>query len=108
MKTTLRRIKEHDPCSEGWAKLLKHLNKTEADDEELSLLTILESNGREDTIWALRCVDGYDREFRLYAVWCARQVQHLMTDPRSTDAVDVAERYANGEATEGADRKSVV
>jgi hypothetical protein len=41
-----------------------------------------------------------DRELRLFAVWCARQVQHLMTDPRSVAAIDVAERYANGEATD--------
>jgi hypothetical protein len=47
----------------------------------------------------LRACDGIDREARLYAVWCARQVQHLMTDPRSLAALDVAERHANGEAT---------
>ena len=40
-----------------------------------------------------------ERELRLFAVWCARQVQHLLTDPRSIKAIDVAERYANGEAT---------
>jgi hypothetical protein len=33
-------------------------------------------------------------------VWCARQVQHLMTDQRSLAALDVAERHANGEATD--------
>lgn len=41
-----------------------------------------------------------DRELRLFAVWSARQVQHLMTDPRSVAALDVAERHANGEATD--------
>ena len=41
-----------------------------------------------------------DRELRLFAVWCARQVQHLMADERSVAALDVAERYATGEATE--------
>jgi len=41
-----------------------------------------------------------DRELRLFAVWCARQVQHLMSDPRSVDAIDVAERYADGKATD--------
>jgi hypothetical protein len=41
-----------------------------------------------------------DRVLRLFAVWCARQVQHLMTDPRSIAALDVAEKYANGKATE--------
>lgn len=41
-----------------------------------------------------------DRTLRLFAVWSARQVQHLMTDPRSIAALDVAERFANGEATQ--------
>ena len=40
-----------------------------------------------------------DRELRLIAVKCARRVQHLMTDQISINALDVAERYANGEAT---------
>ena len=40
-----------------------------------------------------------DRTLRLFAVWCARQVQHLMADPRSVAAIDVAERFANGDAT---------
>ena len=40
------------------------------------------------------------RELRKFAVWCARQVQHLMTDPRSVAALDVAERHAEGLATD--------
>ena len=99
MKTTLNKIREHSPCTSGWEKLLSYLGKTKADDEPLSLLTILDSNGLDDALWCLRAVEGYDREIRLYAVWCARQVQHLVTDQRSIDALDVAERYANGEAT---------
>jgi len=42
-------------------------------------------------------VDG--PAMRLFGVWCARQVQHLMTDQRSIYALDVAERYAAGGAT---------
>ena len=41
-----------------------------------------------------------DRDIRLFAVWCARQVQHLMTDPRSIAALDVAERHASNQATD--------
>ena len=99
MKTTLNAIREHSPCAEGWRKLLAHLGKTQADDEPLAITTILDSNGLDDALWCLRAVTGHDREIRLYAVWCARQVQHLMTDPRSIAALDVAERFANGAAT---------
>lgn len=98
--TTLNKIRSHDPCRVGWAKLLKHLGKTQADNEPLALVTVLESNGLNDALWCLRACDGIDREARLYAVWCARQVQHLMTDKGSLDALEVAERYANGEATD--------
>ena len=100
MNTTLNQIRSKSPCPDGWAKLLKHLGKTQADDEPLSLTTILDSNGLDDALWCLRAVDGCDREIRLYAVWCARQVQHLMTDKRSIDALDVSERFAIGLATD--------
>jgi hypothetical protein len=41
-----------------------------------------------------------DKQLRLFAVRCARRVQHLMTDPRSIAALDVAERHANRQATD--------
>ena len=44
--------------------------------------------------------EATDKELRLIAVKCARQVQHLMTDQRSINALDVAEKFASGEATE--------
>ena len=100
MKTTLNAIRKHEPCADGWEKLLTYLGKTKADDEPLAITTIIDSNGLDDAIWCLQAVEGYDKEIRLYAVWCARQVQHLLTDQRSLDALDVAERYANGDATD--------
>jgi hypothetical protein len=100
VKTTLNAIREHSPCANGWSKLLRHLNKTQADDEPLPLRVILDSNGLADALWCLRAVPNCDREARLFAVWCARQVQHLMTDPRSIAALDVAERHADGKATD--------
>jgi len=97
--TTLKKIRACSPCESGWTQLLKHLGKTTADDEPLPFSVILESNGLDDALWCCRAAPEYDREWRLFAVWCARQVQHLMTDKRSIEALDVAERFANGSAT---------
>ena len=100
MRTSLNAIRAYSPCCDGWSKLLRHLGKTEADDEPLLIETILDANGLDDALWCLRAVDGQDRELRLYAVWCARRVEHLMSDPRSISALDVAERHARGRATD--------
>ena len=95
MYTTLEKIRAQSPCADGWTQLLTFLGKTKADDEPQPLSVILESNGLDDTLWCFQAVDGFEREKRLYLVWCVRQVQHLMTDPRSLTAPDVAEKFAN-------------
>ena len=99
MKTTLTEIRKHSPCGPGWEKLLSSLGKTKADDEPLAITTVLDSNGLDDALWCLRAVSGHENEIRLFAVWCAIQVQHLMTDERSVAALVVAEDFANGKAT---------
>lgn len=40
-----------------------------------------------------------ERDIRMFASWCVRQVWHLLTDERSKHAVDVAERFAQGNAS---------
>mgnify|MGYP000883499920 CR=1 FL=1 len=103
--TTLNRIKKCGPCGTardddyGFRKLLNYLSKTKSDDEQLSFKTILESNGLDDAIWCLRSVDGYDLEIRLFAVACARRVEHLDPTGQAKKTNDVSERFAHGLAT---------
>jgi hypothetical protein len=91
--TTLRQIRQHNPCSEGWRTLLSSLGKTGADDDPLPLTTILQSNGLDDALWCLRTLEGHDKEITRFALACAQEVKHLMTDQRSLDALDAVERH---------------
>ncbi|CFT46307.1 hypothetical protein [Burkholderia pseudomallei] len=111
---TLAALRKAGACYEGYNKLVRSIqgkafSAEDADrnsyipfkhDAEIPLLDILKSNGLDDALWTLRCISGADRDLRLFAVWCARQVEHLMQDQRSKDALNVAERFANGEATD--------
>lgn len=99
MKTTLQQIRMRNPCAHGFKKLLKFLGPGFDDVAPIDILTVLESNGLHDAIWCLCAVEGFDREQRLFAVWCARRVEHLSTDPRVKQCNDVAERFANNLAT---------
>jgi hypothetical protein len=82
--TTLAEIRAAGPCEDGWQKLLKHLGKTKADDEPLSLMTILESNGLEDALWCMR-VPSLERLSRHFQAWCAEQVLHHFEAKRPGD-----------------------
>ena len=45
--TTLNKIRDYGPCVDGWKKLLDNLGKTKADDEPLSLLTIVAQTAKD-------------------------------------------------------------
>ena len=95
MKTyTLDEIRGLKPCydptrhaAENWSGTLVDILRAEA-------------VPAEDRVWV---VTGFldDRTNRLFAVWCARNALSLIDnpDPRSIAACDIAERYANGVAT---------
>ena len=91
--TTLRKIRQHNPCSEGWRTLLSSLGKTGADDEPLPLTTILQSNGLDDALWCLRTITGHDKEIIRFTLACAQDVRHLMTDQRSLNVLSALERH---------------
>jgi len=98
--TTLNRIRKYFSSETGWTKLLAGLGKTAADDDVLPFATILEINGLDDALWCCRAEPQYAKEWRLLMVAYARRVEHLITVPEAKNAIDVAERYANGKATD--------
>jgi hypothetical protein len=49
---------------------------------------------------------GPGRKLRLFAAGCCHHVQHLLTDPRSLQALDIIERYVDGQATKAERREA--
>ena len=103
LTTTFKLLRKNDACRHRYAVLRKAL-KGRRDNEPIGIVEVLDHNGLDDALWALRAVPDEqaaerDRLARLFACWCLRQVWHLLTDERSRTAIEVAERYAVGEAT---------
>ena len=112
-EVTLKVLRQEKACIAGYNKVVcglqgqpftnKHRDMKSyirfAYKEPISLSFILENNGLSDALWAMHCIKDAYRDISLFSVWCARQVQHLMRDSRSTNALDVIERFANGKAT---------
>ena len=105
--TTLKAIRAAKPyglsrmSGSRYDKLRQNLGKDYGDETPVTFRQIYESNGYDDTLLCLRCVDPvWDGIIRHLAVDCSEDVRHLMTDHRSLDALFVARRYADGLATD--------
>ena len=102
MKTISNRIiRNFNPCYDP-SEVVKEEN------EELPVVEWVQKyrnlvHQKQDIVWLL-CREDFmsDKDMRLFAVWCAREALKLIPEPdeRSVNACDVAEKFANGEATE--------
>jgi hypothetical protein len=92
MKTIKEFCDKYDACRDGRAWALTHCK---------DMNEVWQTARPEWLVWvATRNGVLTDVELRRFAVWASRQVQHLLTDERSVNALDVAERYVNGAATD--------
>ncbi len=83
--TTLNLIRAAKPCEDGWRKLLSGLGKTQADDEPLPLLRVLDICGLDDALWVLSYAMPDDRLARHFQASCAERVLHLFEAERPGD-----------------------
>jgi len=110
--TTFNLLREHRACEGGYKKLAKTLGgiRKYGKDTPIAFMVILDSNGIDDAVWSLRAVPKEqeaerDRIARLMACDFAEHVLHIFETTRPDDdrprkAIEVARRYAVGEATE--------
>jgi hypothetical protein len=103
MQTTFGAIKAKGPCHGRYSRAARIAGgvKKFGADTPITALQILEHSGLEDLLWCWSLFDQVkaDRIGRIFACDCADHVRHLMKDYRSTNAIDVARRFANGEVT---------
>lgn len=93
---TLRQIIEAHPCYDPVARF-----GLEEMDQPIPFKKIVSMAGVEDAIWCFAvALVGHEDLKRHFAVDCAERVRHLMQDPRSLEALEVARRHALGQATD--------
>lgn len=91
---TINDIRSWAPCYDPSKHLPEEWSGTAID------LLKIESVPAADKLWVVCREELISAEqLRLFAVWCAKQVQHLITDERSIRALEVAERFATGKAS---------
>ncbi len=94
---TLQQIRDLSPCYDPKKYLPENWAGTVID------ILNVEDCPANDRLWVVLREDFIDaKKLRLFAVWCAREALKLIDKPdqRSIEACNVAERYANGEATD--------
>lgn len=97
METTLNKLKtinfDNIPSSDV-DKLLKYLNKTEPDDEPLSISTILDAIGFHSALRCLVAVDGCKKQKLLLNHAYASEISRFMPK-KSQESLDILKKYAD-------------
>lgn len=111
LHTTFALLKEAEACEDRYKHLAKALGGVTKYGKHtpITLVQILETNGLSDALWALRAVPedqkpARDRLARLLACDYAERRLPIFEakhpdDLRPRQAIEVARRYANGDAT---------
>jgi hypothetical protein len=95
-KITLDQIRSFNPCYDPAKYLPENWEGT-----VLDILNVTDCPA-EDRLWVVLRKEFFtDKQLRLFAVWCARQALAIPGNESEvcSNTCDVAERYANGNAT---------
>ena len=105
--TSFRLLHDAGACKERYRFLAKALGgiKAYGVNTPITLLQILDINGLDDALWALRACPDADTFARLLACDYAEHVLRIFEtqypdDDRPRKAIAVSRRYARGEATD--------
>ena len=109
LTTTFKKLHEAGACTGRYRFLAKGLGGITkyGKDTPIPLIKLLEINGSDDALWALRACEPEaerDKLARLFACDCAERVLHICEskypdDKRPRNAIETARRFAEGKAT---------
>ena len=104
MRTTLYRLRKFRACESRYNHLVVGLGKDWKDNKPIDILTILELNGVDDCLWALRTIireKGGESKIRLMATDFAEEVLGVFEkkypkDSRPREAIKAARDFSKG------------
>ena len=100
INTTFNLAHKANACTSGYKKLAEYLGGIEkyGKDTPIPLTTVLESNGLDDTIWALRCtIEPSENILIEFTCRCTEHILHFYedkypNDKRPRQAIEAARR----------------
>lgn len=93
---TLQQIRDKSPCQSGWKKLLTTLGNPTDLSIKVSIGDVAKSNGAQDALWCLRCVN--DRRFSTSLVLPAvRRASTHTTDTRVHECIALLGQFVDGQ-----------
>jgi hypothetical protein len=95
IQLTLNQLRAAEPCKEGWRAALKCRRKRKADDAPFALAELIQSNGIQETLWAIKAVQDQERELRhlarvaaeRIAPCCSREISALIRSKNSIEII---------------------
>ena len=93
MTLTLQEIRDHIPCQSGWKKLTKAVGNDMT--TKLSIGDVIISNGLDDALWCLRCLDPRKRVAAI--IPAVKRASVSTDDQRVHDCVNDIEKWLAGD-----------
>ena len=105
LHTTLNLLRKNGACATGYAKVVRRVGLDYDKDAAINLLTILDSNGVSDAVWALRSCTDSDKASSVsasFAAWCSDAAAAAAAAAAEDDVVAAIDAVAVAAVAAGA------
>ena len=100
LTTTLSQLQKAIPGRDDAYSYSRAFDDKTPGDKAITYEKLLDALGLDGALYCCSAEPQYSALWRQYAVWCARQVQHLMEDASVPHLLDIAQDHANGKVSD--------